>query len=262
MTGKNRWLLDWNPPSSARTLIVCLPHAGSGANQFRPWQELLGPRVALLAVQLPGRENRWREPPATRAAEVIDELVPELLDRLDRPYLVFGHSMGALLGYELALALGREHGRWPGHFVASASRAPHRQTPDESIAGLDDRQLVEELIADGAVPDYVARDERLIRLVTRPLRGDIALCDDYTPTPGPLRCPVDGWRGEADLGVSDHHIREWSDCSGAGASIRTYPGGHLYHLADPHPVVDGLRRLAAGLEQRPQEQPEASPNAP
>ncbi|MET8628238.1 alpha/beta fold hydrolase [Kitasatospora sp. NPDC004669] len=247
MTGPDRWLLSWNPPRTARTLLVCLGHAGSGANQFRRWQEQLGPGVALLAVQLPGRENRWREPPATRPAEVLDELVPALLDRLDLPYLVFGHSMGALLGYELAVALGSRHGRWPEHFVASASRAPHRQTPDDSVAALDDGQLVAELAAQGAVPDFVARDKRLVQLVARPMRGDIALCDSYVPTPdGPLPCPVDGWRGEADLGVTHAHIREWSACSTADTTIRTFTGGHLYHLADPHPVVDGLRRLATG----------------
>ena len=131
--------VEWNPPRTAKALLVCLPHAGSGAFQFRPWQELLGPDVALLAVQLPGRENRWREEPATGMAQVLDELVPALASRLDLPYAVFGHSMGALVGYELARALGRDHGRWPLGFVASASRAPDEQGEPSGTPRLTDQ---------------------------------------------------------------------------------------------------------------------------
>ncbi|WP_434599539.1 thioesterase II family protein [Streptomyces sp. A5-4] len=227
---------------------MCLPHAGSGAFQFRPWQELLGPDVALLAVQLPGRENRWREEPATTMAEVLDELTPALAARLDRPYLVFGHSMGALVGYELARALGRAHGRWPSGFVASAARAPDTQGDPSRAAELTDQQLVAELVADGAVPAAVATNDRLAAAIARPLRGDITICDSYTPPVADslLPCPISAWRGQEDTGVTEDHVHGWSKCSTGTSTVRTFAGDHFYHLAAPHKVTSELRSFIAG----------------
>ncbi len=250
VTAGGSWFVEWAPPKTAKVLLVCLPHAGSGAHQFRKWQELMGPEVAVLAVQLPGRENRWRQPPATDAEEVVGQLAPALSARLDLPYVVFGHSMGALLGYELARTLGSRHGQWPARFVASACRAPHRQGEDAGSAELSDGQLVAELIRRGVVPEYVARDDRLVRLVVRPLRGDLAICDTYVHTAGELLpCPLSAWRGRDDTGVTRQHIQEWGGYSAAGTTVRTFDGGHLYHLANSQEVTDGLRRLVTCMEE-------------
>ncbi|MBL1082721.1 thioesterase [Streptomyces actinomycinicus] len=251
MTADTGGLIAWDPPRTARVHLVCVPHAGSGAYQFRSWQRLLSPEVSLLAVQLPGRENRWREPPATHMAEVLDALVPELLSRLQLPYVVVGHSMGALLGYQLAQVLGTRHDRWPEHFVASAALPPDEPLPLSGIDGLDDAELVAELIEQDAIPADIARNDRLVRLVTRPLRGDLAMCDAYVPTAGPpLPCPLDVWRGADDPGVSHDGVQRWSRHSSAGTTFRTFPGGHLYHLADPRSVIDELRRIVTGVRPR------------
>ncbi|MFB8175332.1 thioesterase II family protein [Streptomyces sp. NPDC055966] len=237
-----------------------MPHAGSGAYQFRTWQRLLGPEVSLIAVQLPGRENRWREPPATHMADVLHALIPELLSRLELPYVVVGHSMGALLGYQLAQALGTRHDRWPEHFIASAALPPDEPLPFSGIDSLDDAALVAELIEQGAVPADIARNDRLVRLVTRPLRGDLAMCDAYVPHAGsPLPCPLDVWRGADDPGVSQDGVQRWSRHSSAGTTFRTFPGGHLYHLTDPRSVVDELHRIVTGT--RPPGGPAQGPHS-
>ncbi|WP_163010590.1 thioesterase II family protein [Streptomyces dangxiongensis] len=243
--GDRRGLVEWQPPATARLLLVCLPHAGSGAFQFRQWQELAGPGIAVVAVQLPGRENRWREEPATRTEEVVRELVPVLAARLDLPYLVFGHSMGALLGYELARALGTGYGSWPVGLVASACRAPDAQGAPTGAAAMSDGELVAELAEHGAVPDYVAASEKLVPIVARPLRADLTLCDHYRPPAADavLPCPVHAWRGRDDLGVTDEHAGQWRAWSAAPAGVRRFDGGHLYHLDRPDEVVDALRRL-------------------
>ncbi|MFF3643673.1 thioesterase II family protein [Streptomyces sp. NPDC002564] len=242
-------LVEWDPPRTATALLVCLPHAGSGAFQFRSWQELLGPDIALLAVQLPGRENRWREEPATGMAEVLDEVAAPLAARLDLPYVMFGHSMGALIGYELARLLGRKEGRWPSGFVASACRAPDDQGEPSNTPGLTDEQLVAELVADGVVPAAVGANSRLAAAVTRPLRGDSALCDSYRP-PGTdplLPCPLGAWRGQDDEGVTDGHIRKWQQWTTGPSALRTFPGDHFYHLDAPHQVIAELRTFVTDL---------------
>lgn len=243
-TGR-RWLVEWEPPATARLLLVCLPHAGSGAFQFRRWQQLAGPGIAVAAVQLPGRENRWGEEPVTGAEEVVRELAPVLAARLDLPYLVFGHSMGALLGYELARALGTGYGSWPVALVASACRAPDAQGEPTGAAAMSDGELVAELAEDGAVPAYVAANEKLVPVVARPLRADLTLCDRYRPpaTETVLPCPVHAWRGRDDLAVTDEHAGQWRAWSAEPADVRRFDGGHLYHLDRPDEVVDALRRL-------------------
>ncbi|MGP3684277.1 thioesterase II family protein [Streptomyces sp. IBSNAI002] len=242
-------LVEWDPPATAKALLVCLPHAGSGAFQFRPWQELLGPDIALLAVQLPGRESRWREEPLTGMAEVLDELAPALAARIDLPYAVFGHSMGALVGYELARTLGREHGLRPLGFVASACRAPDDQGEPSRTPLLTDQELVDELVAEGAVPAALAANSRLASAVARPLRGDSAICDSYAPPAEDtlLPCPVGAWRGRDDAGVTDEHIRRWRAWSAGADTVRTFPGDHFYHHADPRNVTAGLRAFVLGL---------------
>ncbi|MEU8687807.1 alpha/beta fold hydrolase [Streptomyces sp. NPDC048665] len=245
--GPQRWLVEWEAPASAPLLLVCLPHAGSGAVQFRAWQEFAGPGIGVVAVQLPGRENRWREEPATRAEDVVEALVPALAARLDRPYVVFGHSMGALLGYEVARALGSRSGQWPLAVVASACRAPDDQGEPTGAAGRSDRDLVAELAADGAVPEHVVANDKLVSLLGRPLRADLTLCDRYLPPAAHRRlpCPVHAWRGSADLGVTDGHARRWRAWSAVPGGLRRFDGGHLYHLGRPAEVVDALRRLGA-----------------
>lgn len=243
--------MEWDPPREAKAQLVCLPHAGSGAFQFRTWQGLLGPDIALLAVQLPGRENRWREEPVTGMTQVLDELAPALADRLHLPYVVFGHSMGALVGYELSRVLGREHDRRPSGFVASACRAPDEQGEPSDTARLTDGQLVDALVAEGAVPAAVAANSRLAAAVARPLRADTALCDSYVPPEEDtaLPCPIGAWRGRDDEGVTDDHIRRWPAWSAraAAGAVRTFPGDHFYHHADPPRVTAELRAFVLGL---------------
>ncbi|MEU4180885.1 thioesterase domain-containing protein [Streptomyces sp. NPDC026589] len=189
VTGPEPWLVSWNTPRTARTLLLCLPHPGSGAQQFRHWPESLGPRVALLAVRIPGRESRLQELPATKMNENPGQLIPAPSARRDLWYL-WGHNMGALLSHEVTVALGTHQG-WPRHFITSAPRAPHRQSHGSGSAELGDHKLAAQLIAQGSVPVYVGRTTA----------GPV-LHPAITRRPGcPRRlrpCPVEGWREEAD----------------------------------------------------------------
>src|SRR5262245_44114205 len=120
-----RWFARLEPRPSARLRLYCLPYAGSGAAVYRPWAALLPSTIDLRLVQLPGREARLREPAYTRMDALIEALAPAVASEIDRPYVLFGHSMGALVVFELARALRRLDLPSPTCLFVSGRRAPH-----------------------------------------------------------------------------------------------------------------------------------------
>ncbi|MFE0652993.1 thioesterase II family protein [Streptomyces sp. NPDC059534] len=237
------WLIEWPVAVEPPLLMVCFHHAGGGAGQFRAWQDSLGADARLLAVQLPGRQTRWAEEPMTDIGAMVEALVPPLLARLDRPYVVFGHSMGGILGYELTRRLGEGYDRWPRRLIVSATPAPHLRRGGPDPEGMDDDQLVESLIASGVVPAWVREDPELREVLLRPLRGDYAAGRAYRHRPGPpLPCPTTVLGATGDT-ISTELLDGWRSYTAAGFTRRMYPGDHFYHL-DP---ASGLLADLAGL---------------
>ena len=132
------WLLRFAPRPQTGVRLFCFSYAGGGAALYRPWLDALSPDIELCAVQLPGRENRLREPPFASLTALVDALVPALRPHLDRPFAFFGHSMGALVAFELARALRSRGDEQPSHLMLSGRRAPHLPETEASMRGLDD----------------------------------------------------------------------------------------------------------------------------
>src|SRR4051794_36920377 len=114
---RSPWFVVPTPRPDARRRLFCLPHAGGGAAAFRRWADGMAAAVEVVAVQPPGRETRFREPPFTDWRSLVVSLADAL--PADRPFALFGHSLGALLAFELARELRRRGGPPPDHlFVA------------------------------------------------------------------------------------------------------------------------------------------------
>src|SRR5688500_2256798 len=121
------WLTSWTPEPFSRPVLLCLPQAGAGCGQFRPWQRHLGTDLSVVGVQLPGREARWADPEPSDVEEVVAGVTRELVAALppNQPIVIYGHSFGGLLGYEITRRLGTAYGRWPNTLVVAACRPPH-----------------------------------------------------------------------------------------------------------------------------------------
>ncbi|MFI7385086.1 thioesterase II family protein [Streptomyces sp. NPDC049813] len=224
--------------------LFCLPHAGAGAATYREWPAALAPRIEAIPVQLPGRESRHREPARRRAGQLVEELTGPLASRAGPDFALFGHSMGALLCYELAHAL-TALGRPPRHLFVSGLGGPHlpfagpvlhEKTDDELIAAVAEME--------GTSPEVLGQPE-LVQLLLPLLRADLTVWETYVPRPrGALRVPVPitALGGRADPGVGVDRLRAWGELTSVGFAVEVFDGGHFFHHDGADEVAAVIRK--------------------
>ncbi|MFI6849620.1 alpha/beta fold hydrolase [Kitasatospora sp. NBC_00085] len=241
---ESRWFRRY-PQSDGRTVqrLVCLPHAGGTASAFHGWADHLGGGVEVLATRYPGRQERIAEDCITSMAELAEAVTQALLPFLDLPVHLFGHSMGASLGYEVALKLEREHGVQPAGLYVSARKAPHQVTPRSTYLG-GDEAVIEEVIRLGGTEAELLRDPDLYELVMPALRADFEIVGTYRARPArPVNCPVVGYVGDRDE-ITPADMAAWVDVSTASFDLTVFPGDHFY-LMDQRDAL--VRDLAARI---------------
>jgi medium-chain acyl-[acyl-carrier-protein] hydrolase len=245
------WLTYRPTRRPVRLRLFCFPHAGGGASAYHAWPAGLPPWLELCAAQLPGRENRWREAPARTLGQLVDELAEALRPFLDVPFAFFGHSMGALIGFELARRLRREHGRDPVHLVVSGRQAPHLPSRRPPLHDLPEAELMERLRVLGGTPDELWEHADLKQLLLPVLRADLAVCEAYRYRPEePLECPITACGGADDVEVSPEEVLEWSVHTAGGFNARFFAGGHFFWQDDHAALLDlTLQAVLPHLEQ-------------
>lgn len=210
--------------------LVCIPHAGGGAYTFVPWQRTLGHRV--LAVTLPGRESRICEPPLARITDMAAWVVADLLRREVEDAVLFGHSMGALVAYEVARRLPRSASPAIARLVVSGCQCPSAFSPDRLSEIDDDDAFLHAVSEYGGLPAGLLACEELKAYAVSVLRADLAACDRYQYKPGPpLSIPVLAFAGRQDARVSLAEMGGWSKHTTSAFDLRVLPGGHFF-LAD------------------------------
>ncbi|MFC4330134.1 thioesterase II family protein [Streptomyces andamanensis] len=225
--------------------LFCLPHAGAGASVYRDWPGLLAPRVEAVPVQLPGRESRHRERALHTAAELVADLRDPLAGRAGPDYALFGHSMGALLCYELAHALSAL-GRPPRHLFVSGLGAPHLPLTGPRLCDLPDEELLTVIAElEGTSAEVLAQPE-LVRLLLPLFRADLEVWETYAHDRGPLRVPVTAMGGRSDPGVGLDLLGAWGELTTADFRVEVFDGGHFYHHAAPERVTAVIKEQLAG----------------
>jgi medium-chain acyl-[acyl-carrier-protein] hydrolase len=196
---------------------------------YRPWTLDLPETIELWCIRLPGRESFRTEPPFTRLVALIEALTPVILPYLDRPFAFFGHSMGALIGFELMHALRRQHDLVPVHLFVSGHRAP--QLPDQSppLHHLAESELLTQLRRLNGTPEAVLQDADLMQFFLPVLRADFAVCETYTYVARtPLTCPISAFGGWQDPRVSYAELAAWREQTYSAFMQRMLPGDHFF----------------------------------
>jgi surfactin synthase thioesterase subunit len=234
------WVRRFQPRPDAPVRLVCLPHAGGSATFFTDLPERLGADVDVLAIQYPGRQDRRTEPFARSMDELTHQVVTALLPWTDRPLALFGHSLGAILAYEVGQGL-RAAGLAPAALFVSGRRAPSRQRA-ESAHLLDDDGLLREIRALAGTDDRLFADEELVRMVLPAIRADYRLVDDYRYHPAPpLDCPLTVLTGTDDAKVTPDEAAAWQTHTSAAFDLVTLTGGHFFLTAHQAKVAEVIR---------------------
>ncbi|HEX7942505.1 MAG TPA: alpha/beta fold hydrolase, partial [Gemmatimonadaceae bacterium] len=206
-----------------------LPYAGGGASTYRGWPAHLPADIEVAAVQLPGREERLREPAFTSASELCTQLARVLAPYLDRPFALFGHSMGGLVAFELTRRLRTIEGLSPVRLFVSAHCGPRKAYCLPPVTGMPDRELLQLIRRLGGTRDEVLQDGDVMRLMLPLLRADLMICETYKYVAAePLDCPISAFGGIFDEVVRRADVLAWAAETAGGFQARMFPGGHFF----------------------------------
>lgn len=229
-----RWIARPLPQPQARLRLFCFPYAGGGASIFRSWPDKLPASVEVCAVQLPGRGPRMMETPFSRMPPLVATLTDELLPLFDKPFALFGHSLGALISFELARRLHNAHGLAPLHLFVSGSYAPQMPSREPPVHDLPEAEFINALHVLNGTPKEVLENEELMQLVIPILRADFAVCETYVYQQGSiLSCPITAFGGLQDRRIFRSDLDAWRSETLASFSLQMLPGDHFFlHTAE------------------------------
>ena len=229
MPKNSPWFICRKPNPNAYVRLFCFPFAGGGASIYRQWPDLLPSYIEVWAIQLPGRERRMREAPFTRLTSLVNTLAQEIRPYLDMPFVFFGHSMGALISFELTRELYRQQAALPLHLFVSGRRAPQMPQRTKEMHRLPDAQFVDELRNYNGTPEAVLQNKELMELFLPLLRADFAVNETYTYQPEPLLdCPLTAFGGWQDKTVNHYEVAAWQEQTSSKFKLHMLPGGHFF----------------------------------
>jgi medium-chain acyl-[acyl-carrier-protein] hydrolase len=217
------------PDHQGQVRLFCFPFSGAGASIFHKWREILPPAIELFPVQLPGRENRLSEPLITDMDTLVRDSAEAILPYLGKPFAFFGHSMGALLSFELARYLQRHCKLMPVHLFMSGHAAPQVSYYESPIHDLPDAEFTKKINELNGTPPEVWEHPELRQLLMPILRADFTICETYSYKAGePLPCSITAMTGLADPYLDRADLEAWQTQTINNFTVRMFPGDHFY----------------------------------
>jgi len=236
------WIRVDPDPAPPRVRLFCFHHAGGAASVFFPWRRLLNPRIGLCRIQLPGREERLAEPPAADLARPADAVAAAMGSLVDRPFAFFGHSMGALLAFEVARRLPVA----PVVLAVSACAAPRARPRSEPLHRLSDAALLDVVRRFGGTPDVLLADAQHVRQILPVLRADLEAVETHVVPPDVrLDTPIIRIAAADDAQVSEQAVDGWQARTRAWSDKHVFDGGHFFIRTRAPGLVALLERYLA-----------------
>ena len=243
------WIFRPVPRPRAALRLVCFPYAGAGAAVYRTWPSRFPEDVEVLAIRPPGREMRLREPAHRDLLALVEAAREALLPLLDRPFAFFGHSMGAIVAFEMARSLRRTPGApMPEHLVLSGRRPPRLPSRHPDIAHLPDDAFVQAIDERyGGIPAEIVSQPEVLRLLLPCLKADVAAVEGHAwLDEEPLEVPITALCGLHDPTTLPEEAEAWSAETTGGFSLGLLPGNHFFVQSAEDAVIRTVRRCVEG----------------
>ncbi|MEI2579697.1 thioesterase II family protein [Scytonema sp. PRP1] len=238
------WVTCPEPNSRAKLRLFCLPYAGANARVFGSWAMNLPTTVEVCPIELPGHGSRWMETAFTQLQSLVEAIAAAVIPYLDKPFACFGHTMGALLSFELVVLLRKQYGMNPRHLFISGRRAPEIPSPVASIHALNDNAFIDGLRHYNGMPEAVLQNTKFMELLLPTLRADFALVEtyEYVPQP-PLNCPITTFGGLEDSTVNNGSLKAWRKHTHAAFTTEMLPGNHFFIHSSQQLLLQLLSRI-------------------
>jgi medium-chain acyl-[acyl-carrier-protein] hydrolase len=228
------WFEHLSPIGVPHCHFFCFPFAAGNVHAFRAWRKRFPPEIDLCLVHLPGHANRSQEPPFTRLDHLVQALADQILHELQAPFAFYGHSMGALISFELARELVRRRSAPPLHLFLSGRNAPQLFKSERVQANSTDHELIEYLEQLEGTPRAVLENAELLEIVLPIVRADVELCNSYQyyDDVSPLPCSLTIYGGHEDKYAPVEDLSLWRVHTSAECTVRTLRGNHFF-ITDP-----------------------------
>lgn len=229
MRETNKWFLKFKSNPGSKIRLFCFHHSGGGASTYYRWLDHLSTEIELIAIQLPGRENRFSEPLATNIEDIIVNLSEGFSLYKDKPYIIFGHSLGALIGFEFVKAIIHLYSMLPSQIIVSAARAPHLTYRRKSLSQLDNESLTQELKGYNGIDMNILNNNDLLSIFLPIIRKDFSLLEGYQYVRSePFSCNMLALAGSHDKTVQTEEIRAWSEHTTGKFEYLSFAGEHFF----------------------------------
>jgi medium-chain acyl-[acyl-carrier-protein] hydrolase len=231
------WLVEPAKADASHPPLVIFPHAGAGTTPYRRLAAECATAFRPVIVRLPGRETRLREPAFRQMGPLVSAVLPVLLPALSAGPVLYGHSMGALVAFEVARQARRDYGLEPARLVVSGCSAPRTRTPRQIRHTLPDSELWQSVCELNGMPEEIARDAAIRKLLLPTLRADFQVSDTYQYSPGPpLGCLIDAFAGDDDLEAPANGMAGWAQETTGRFRLQVLPGDHFFNLGTETPL--------------------------
>lgn len=242
----NDWFINFNPNFNSTIRLFCFPYAGGGSSAFYPWKTYLANNIELIAIQYPGREGRFSEPLVSELKVITHELAKGFKPYLDNPYLIFGHSLGSLIGFEFIRLIRQLNFPLPKHFIVSGAKAPHMPLRRKHLHNLEDIAFKKELMKYNGVPEHILNNDELMNLFMPLLRNDFKITEDYVYQDlDPLSCNITALSGLDDETVLKDEVLGWGKQTNKNFQHISYPGDHFFIRNHQIHIIQVIHKIAA-----------------
>lgn len=224
------WLKCYQPNQNAKYRLICFHHAGGSASVFSQWGRWLRSDIEVVAVQLPGREQRMKEDKMYHIEQIVPQVFTELDMYEDKPFAFFGHSMGGMIAFEVTHMLYHQRRTLPIHLFVSGACVPQKFPERSPIHQLPDDEFAQQIVDryDG-LPKYVQENRELLALALPILRADMTVCETYTCQHNwPLPIPISAFGGYQDTLVRYDDLLLWEQHTTEMFDVTMFAGEHLF----------------------------------